>query len=686
MAEAPDFIELNSATYKPVKNVALFLLDDLLLIAARKKGRMSTKVKLEAERCFALGDIVVVDLKDNSKQQHSNRNGLADASTLTTGNSLTGGIRDSIKIKRGKETFIYRAEKAESKKALLNAFRRVAEDLANRKKREIKGASRSPTGNELTVTQDGADLRRQSIYAGMNLDPRSGKGPALAALGGLEEEIDQDETGADGDEPGVMKLASERVKEERKDPTRWLSDWSDSLAVDIALRRWGSAVEKVGKGKAMLSTYTASDPVFIALSTRLSAHTSTLVTSLLAALKSPTLRKTALVALASHLTALGYSSAARQTFLASREELLRKRKRSIKFEGDTELYVGELSMVVFGMVRNTSEWFMATWKESGMASGFVKWALAQIHSFALTFRRQVYGNSVEASHGSTDSFDRRIDSAHRARMVAMESAQQLKDVGLDFTFVLRELLKTEEEQAALARAATAAVVAAQTTPDSRTMSSRQRTASGASVSTVGSRMSDNLAGRPATPKDETVPLPGVQKHHSPSRRTGGIANRIAEFESVANTSASSSTTPPSPRSARTAQASGGRPHRSASTSSSGSMDEVHPSSLGGRSSSRSGTYGAAGSGGAVPPVPPLPTAAAVGSNVSRGMRNNLQPAAAAASSSSSSSSQQLAPIVPSLTLTLADEASGISHRISSTDLPSISAQDIRKRRSAYQTG
>ncbi|PWN24577.1 hypothetical protein BDZ90DRAFT_205221, partial [Jaminaea rosea] len=443
IAEAPDFLELNAATYRPVRNVALFLLDDCLLIASRRKARMSTRVKLEAERCFSLGEIVVVDLKDSKGRSGSSKSSSGDVDAAGS-----GGIKDSIKIKRGKETFVYRAEKAESKRALLNAFRTVAEDLASRKKREKAGGTTGGYDDGLTVPggPGGGDSRRQSIYAGMAFDHRgppssSGMVASPSNSSSLLELTEEDGDNAAG---GVMRLASERLKHDRLDPTRWLNEWSDSLAVDIALRRWAEATEKVGKGKAMLSTYASSSSstgggsggidatMHAVLSARLATHTSALVSSLLGVLRSPsTLRKSTLISTAAHLTSLGYSSIARQVFLSTRDESLRRRKRAIKFEGDTELYVSELGMVVFGTVRNTSEWFMSAWKEAGLASGFVRWALGQVHGFAVTFRRQVYGRRGDDSV------------AERARRVAMESAQQLKDVGLDFTFVLEELLKSE---------------------------------------------------------------------------------------------------------------------------------------------------------------------------------------------------------------------------------------------------
>lgn len=555
IAEAPDFVELNAATYKPTRNVALFLLDDLLLIASRKKGRMASKVRLEAERCFALGDIVVVDLKDSGVKGGS--------STAAAG--AGGMVKDSIKIKKGKESFIYRAEKSESKKALLSAFRRVAEELATKKRKgTLPGGG--PDGNR--ASRSGGDPRRQSIYAGMKFDKMSSGKSLLPDLA----------EGGDGEQDGVMKLASERIKEEKKDPHRWINDWSDGLAVDIALRRWEGACEKVGKGKAVLSTYTPSDPLYQVLSTRLSTQTAVLVSSLLSTLQSATLRKSSLVALASRLSSLGYSSIARQTFLTSREDLLRKRKRAIKFEGDTELYVAELSMVVFGMVRNTSEWFMAAWKEAGMASGFVKWALAQIHSFAITFRRQVYGGMQESKNAGVAASSFGVETASRAKAVAMDSARQLKDVGLDFGFVLEELLKSEEEQQEGELTRRLGTIG---------LEEQDLKSSSSTTAPLSINKSDSNVNQASTSQ--------------PKSSSQGVLGRVAQFEG-----ASSTPLPPATDSTR--------PRRKQSINNRGG-----------------------------------------------------------------------APAIPSLTLTLADEASGISHRISSADVPAVHAQEFR-RRSTLQMG
>jgi hypothetical protein len=59
-------VELNSATYKPKQSVHLFLLNDAMLVSVKKRRGpgIGGQVRLVAERCFNLSEIVVVDLKD----------------------------------------------------------------------------------------------------------------------------------------------------------------------------------------------------------------------------------------------------------------------------------------------------------------------------------------------------------------------------------------------------------------------------------------------------------------------------------------------------------------------------------------------------------------------------------------------------------------------------------------------
>lgn len=135
---------------------------------------------------------------------------------------------------------------------------------------------------------------------------------------------------------------------------------------------------------------------------------------------------------AGYLLRLDKGEKAREIFLAARSELLRRRSRQIKFEGDVSLHIAELALVHFTLVKNTSEWYMSAFKDNGMASGFVKWAAAQIQAYAEIFRRQVYGVADQDPGVIAEAIE-----------ISKSSAAQLRDVGLSFGFLLDELLRPD---------------------------------------------------------------------------------------------------------------------------------------------------------------------------------------------------------------------------------------------------
>lgn len=78
-----NFVELNAATYKAKQSVSMFLLNDLLLIAGRRRvktaapsadrGAEKDRGRMVAERCWVLADLVVVDVKDSGGNSKSAR-------------------------------------------------------------------------------------------------------------------------------------------------------------------------------------------------------------------------------------------------------------------------------------------------------------------------------------------------------------------------------------------------------------------------------------------------------------------------------------------------------------------------------------------------------------------------------------------------------------------------------------
>ena len=116
-----------------------------------------------------------------------------------------------------------------------------------------------------------------------------------------------------------------------------------------------------------------------------------LVSNLLLNLESITIGKSAATKTALWLLRLGEADRSRETFLAGRSAVVKRRVKQIKFEGDIEVYIGELAMVVFTLIKNTCEWYMAAFKDNKMASGFVRWAALQVELFSEMFQRQVSG-------------------------------------------------------------------------------------------------------------------------------------------------------------------------------------------------------------------------------------------------------------------------------------------------------
>ncbi|KAL8286469.1 hypothetical protein RQP46_004486 [Phenoliferia psychrophenolica] len=375
ISESASFIELNAATYKPKQAVHLFLLNDAMLVSVKKRRGTAVggQVRLVAERCFNLSEIVVVDLKDG------------------------GDLTNAVKIKRGKETIIFRTDRSEDKKVLLMAFKKVAEELMNKKRKEMLSEAEARKGDPSTLRSARFD------YDGSL--PSSGFSPSQILGFGKD-----DPTGKD---------------------LSWIGDYSDELSVSIAMRMFEEACVLVEKGKTIIPLLAEDPHASVMFRSKLDQRTSELVSALLQDLSDHSIRKSGVIRTTAWLLRLGQGEKARETFLAGRGTLVRKRARQIKFEGDISMYISELAMVCFTLIKNSCEWYMAAFKDNRMASGFVRWASEQVEIYAEMFRRQVYGADQD---GKVIEESLEVTKAHGA---------MLRDVGLDFTFLLDGLLRPQ---------------------------------------------------------------------------------------------------------------------------------------------------------------------------------------------------------------------------------------------------
>lgn len=69
VSQTADVYSLNPATYKVETSVHLVLLDDMFLVANRRKRRNGETGRLVAEKCWPLGDVTLTDVKDTAGTQ-----------------------------------------------------------------------------------------------------------------------------------------------------------------------------------------------------------------------------------------------------------------------------------------------------------------------------------------------------------------------------------------------------------------------------------------------------------------------------------------------------------------------------------------------------------------------------------------------------------------------------------------
>ncbi|KIL71372.1 hypothetical protein M378DRAFT_188868 [Amanita muscaria Koide BX008] len=380
VSELDGVLSLNAATYRVTGKIKFVILDDAVLVARRRRrnngdaggssktGSVGTG-KLVAEHCWPVNEMLVLDTKDSSR------------------------ITNVFKIRHGKETHVYRTEKPTEKKALLAQFRQVADELMAKKRKE----------------REGEHERRKTMFQASGSGDRNVP-PVPEWMADLTKRV--------GDIPGVGVDAKEKTERD----TRWTNDWADQLTVAIALREWSNAVELVEKGQARL----AVTPL---LESKLHVLKSQLITALLEALSKPSIRKTAVITLISLLTRLNSGTAARNTLLRMRSQVIKSHIRIIRFEGNIGSYIGDLATVCFTGIKHSADWFLASFKENEVASSFIDWAKKELETYAEVFRKQVF----------TPDVDQKVVQ-EAVKITHAQSKKLLQEYGLDFSYLLNDLL------------------------------------------------------------------------------------------------------------------------------------------------------------------------------------------------------------------------------------------------------
>ncbi|RYP55675.1 hypothetical protein DL769_010068 [Monosporascus sp. CRB-8-3] len=373
------WIELDNATYKPRRSMHVFLLNDHLLIASRKKRKVDTPenvrgpmTKLVADRCWPLLDIEVTDMT-GTNESSSGRNKLK--------------LTDAIMVRGvGQESFIYRTEKTEDpvKTTLMLNIRKAVEELRKSLQSEMEANNKAKETINYFASRDPGLLQKTEL---------------LETLSDIKDMLIE----VDGKQQNL----------------RWVEGQMDELDIDIALQRFDLAVDRVESlenlARGLKNNVIAQDFINFKVEERSTKLAGLIVRELIDthSEQSKTKRNVG------WLTRLGFEDRAREAYLEARGDLIQKRSRQCIFQGDLHAYIWQLSFVYFSIIRNTVSCFQSCFPQP-MMSACVKWAKEEVDAFNAILARQL--SSVEKGGEAWQAC------MQRAKL----HAKMLEEVQLDF--------------------------------------------------------------------------------------------------------------------------------------------------------------------------------------------------------------------------------------------------------------
>ncbi|KAJ2548606.1 exocyst complex component exo84, partial [Coemansia sp. RSA 1933] len=164
----------------------------------------------------------------------------------------------------------------------------------------------------------------------------------------------------------------------------------DSLDIHIARREFKHAVALVQRLKGVLGETQKTQKAPAAASRAVEAHTTELARLVLADLLIPCSARKQVAGNIALLHKLGWDKEAKDAFLVSRSATIKNRTRQLKLEGNTRLYIRELAIVYFRLIRNTCEWYSEFFTDSTMISALIAWVRQEMAGYAVIFRRHVF--------------------------------------------------------------------------------------------------------------------------------------------------------------------------------------------------------------------------------------------------------------------------------------------------------
>lgn len=281
--DAGPWVELDNATYKSRRAMQVFLLNDHLLIASRKKRKVDADsrgpmIKLVADRCWPLLDIEVVGMPGTGEWA-GGRSKLADAIM----------IRGS-----GQESFIYRTEKPQDseKQSLLLNVRKAVEELRKGLRSEMEANNKARETINYFASRDPGLLQKTEL---------------LETLSDIKDMLIE----VDGKQQNL----------------RWVEGQMDELDVDIALQRIEPAVALVEKLKGLARSLRGNVMAQDFINFKVEERGTKLAGVILRDLETSHTQQLKTKQNVGWLTRLGFEDQAREAYITARSGIIRKRAR-----------------------------------------------------------------------------------------------------------------------------------------------------------------------------------------------------------------------------------------------------------------------------------------------------------------------------------------------------------------------
>ncbi|KAJ9613313.1 exocyst complex component exo84 [Cladophialophora chaetospira] len=355
VAETPNWIELDSATWKPKRPVHIVLLNDHVLVASKKRKRVDPNApqqgpaptKLVAEECWPLQDIEIIDMAANVV------NGAASHPAEEK------AIASALTIRSGGRSLTYRHEKRDekAKAGLLSALRKAAEDLRKATKTEEEQSKPQAEPMNYFAARDPASAKNTEIIESIN---------------------------ASKEKPDILIEVDGRQQN-----FRWVEGQIDDLDIEISMQRFDEAVEKVEKLRKIAKTLKGNSVAQELVSVKIDERAAKLASILCRELVETPSFVEATKRKVSYLIRLGFEDRARDAYLNARSDVLAKRARQCVFEGDLHRYVFSISYVYFTVVKNTVLIYQAAFTSPGAISACIKWAGVHLETFNTLLVRQL---------------------------------------------------------------------------------------------------------------------------------------------------------------------------------------------------------------------------------------------------------------------------------------------------------